>query len=69
MPVMREWQCSCGAWLPYAYGRHPHVKARRETLQDMIAARERDDVANIYEAREISYEWRTPEHPVRETPL
>jgi hypothetical protein len=66
MPVTREWRCSCGAWLPWSYGRHPHIKTRNQSLSDMIAARERQDIDQIYEPREITYEWRTPEHAVKE---
>lgn len=49
-----------------AYGRHPHVKTREQSLEQMIAASERNDVADIFGDPEITYEWRTPEHAVRE---
>jgi hypothetical protein len=66
MSLGREWRCSCGAWIPYAYGRHPHVKARSQSLEEMVQARLGNEIAPLYEAVEITHEWRTPEHAVRE---
>lgn len=68
MSLGREWRCSCGTWLSMAYGRHPHVKTRDQSLADMIAARDRQDIEPLYESREITYEWRTPKHATRESP-
>lgn len=64
--MRREWQCSCGVWLNYAYGRHTHVKTRDLTLQEMRMAREGNAVEDLYGAPEITHEWRTPNHAVRE---
>lgn len=66
--MRREWQCSCGRWLNYEYGRCTHVKNKELSLTEMIAAREGSDVADLYGAPEISHEWRTPQHAVREFP-
>jgi hypothetical protein len=64
--MTREWCCSCGTWLSFAYGRHPHVKGRDRTVQEMVAARMGNEPDPLYDVQEISYEWRTPQHPVRE---
>lgn len=72
---MREWLCSCGAWVPFAWGRHVHVSqepASLEALLNMRAAAAAGLHGIVPDAlaaeTEITNEWRTPQHQTRDAP-
>lgn len=65
-----EWQCTCGAWVPMAYGRHPHLKTTPAAFADLHAARIAQEAGlSVPDATEgetvLQYVWRTPEMPTR----
>lgn len=34
-----EWQCTCGAWLPVGYSRHPHYTTTPKPFEALYAMR------------------------------
>lgn len=65
-----EWQCTCGAWVPIAYGRHPHLKTTPPAFADLHAARiAQESGLAVPDATEgetvLQYVWRTLEMPTR----
>lgn len=69
MQMTKQWQCSCGAWINYAYGKHPHITQAEASVESLIAARlagnENPDLGG---ETKIENEWRTPAHKTREVP-
>lgn len=65
-----EWQCTCGTWVPMAYGRHPHLHTAPAAFADLHAARIAQEAGlSVPDATEgetvLQYVWRTPEMPTR----
>lgn len=69
---LSEWQCTCGAWVPIGYSRHPHFKAKSPRFEDLHAMRIAMEAGLegvvpdvLADDCEVTTVWRTKESPVR----
>lgn len=70
MDAPTEWQCSCGAWVPVGYARHPHVQQTRpRSAAELIEQRRRMEMGQqgdiALDDTIVTHEWRTKDHPTR----
>lgn len=69
--IEREWQCTCGAWVSMAYGRHMHHKEQTtsQAVAEMIAARERGEDIDAATEVAIDHVWFNKAFLQRDKPL